>query len=70
MGLARWHTRRPRKAGRPKLPKGLAKGKIVPVRFSESELKEIEAAADAANQTISEWIRGAVAAKLAKKRKQ
>jgi len=52
--------KRPRKVGRPKLPRGTAKGKIVPVRFSEKELKQIEAAAKAKGQTISEWIRAAV----------
>jgi hypothetical protein len=48
-----------RRVGRPKLPKGIAKGKIVPVRFSEREIKQIEAA-KAQNQTISEYIRAAV----------
>jgi hypothetical protein len=61
------HQKKPRKAGRPKLPKGVAKGKIVPVRFSQSELKEIESAAKAKNQTISEWVRSAVGARLGKK---
>ena len=46
-----------KKVGRPKLPKGEAKGKIVPVRFSHEALKAVEAAARGKNQTISEWIR-------------
>ena len=49
-----------RKVGRPILPKGEAKGKIVPVRFAADDLKTIAAAAKANNQTVSEWIRGAV----------
>ena len=46
-----------RKVGRPKLPKGEAKGRIVPVRFTTEALKAMEAAAAAKNQGLSEWIR-------------
>jgi hypothetical protein len=49
-----------KKVGRPKLPKGEAKGKIVPVRFSNDVLRAVEAAARSNNQTISEWIRSTV----------
>ena len=45
------------KMGRPKLPKGEAKGRIVPVRFSAEEVQRITAAANAKKQKISEWIR-------------
>jgi hypothetical protein len=45
------------KIGRPKLPKGEAKGRIVPVRFSAEEVSRITAAANASNKKISEWIR-------------
>jgi predicted HicB family RNase H-like nuclease len=48
---------KPKKVGRPKLPKGEAKGKIVPIRFAPEELKAITAAAKASDQTISQWIR-------------
>jgi hypothetical protein len=48
---------KPKKVGRPKLPKGEAKGKIVPIRFAPEDLKAITAAAKASNQTLSEWIR-------------
>jgi len=48
---------KPRKAGRPKLPKGEAKGRIVPVRFNAEELKRISGAAKGENQTLSQWIR-------------
>jgi len=44
--------------GRPKLPKGEAKGRIVPVRFSDAELKAIAKAVKASEQnTLSAWIR-------------
>lgn len=46
-----------KKVGRPKLPKGEAKGRIVPVRFRKDDLREIEVVARAGKQTISEWIR-------------
>jgi hypothetical protein len=51
---------KPKKIGRPKLPKGIAKGRIVPVRFSADEVKRITAKAVANNQRLSEWIRGAI----------
>jgi len=55
---------KPRKVGRPKLPKGEAKGRIVPIRFNALDLKRIESAAKASDKTVSEWIRGAVAATI------
>lgn len=49
------HTK---KRGRPKLPKGEAKGRIVPVRFTDGELKLFAKAAKASEQdTLSAWIR-------------
>ncbi len=53
-----------RKPGRPKLPKGEAKGRIVPVRFTAEDLKAMEAAAKTSGQVLSEWIRSTVSAKL------
>jgi hypothetical protein len=53
-----------RKVGRPKLPNGTAKGRIVPVRFTTEAIKTIEAAAKASNQTVSEWIRSTLNAAL------
>ena len=47
--------------GRPKLPKGEAKGRIVPVRFNAQDLKRIESVARANQKTVSEWIRGTIA---------
>jgi hypothetical protein len=49
-----------KKMGRPKLPKGQAMGKIVPVRFEPDDLKLVTAAARISNKTLSEWIRGAL----------
>lgn len=53
------------KAGRPKLPKGEARGRIVPIRFSPAELARIAAAASASNQKVSEWIRSTLNAAIA-----
>jgi hypothetical protein len=52
--------KKPRRVGRPKLPKGEAKGRIVPVRFRAQDLKAIEGAAKASNRTVSEWVRSTV----------
>lgn len=51
---------KPRPVGRPKLPKGEAKGKIVPVRFNAADLKAATTAAKLSNQTLSDWIRSLV----------
>lgn len=48
-----------RRVGRPKLPKGEAKGRIVPVRFTADDLRALEEAAKDSNQSLSEWIRSA-----------
>lgn len=55
---------KPRKMGRPKLPKGEAKGRIVPIRFNAADIKRIEAIAKANHKTVSEWIRGTLTANL------
>jgi hypothetical protein len=49
-----------KKVGRPKLPKGEAKGRIVPVRLDADDLKLVTAAARANRQVVSEWIRNAL----------
>lgn len=47
-----------RKPGRPKLSKGLAKGKIVPVRLNDEEVKLFTRAANKSeHKTLSAWIR-------------
>jgi predicted HicB family RNase H-like nuclease len=53
-----------RRVGRPKLPKGAAKGRIVPVRFTADDLKAMAAAAKAKDQSVSEWIRSTIHAEL------
>ena len=53
-------TSKPKKAGRPKLPKGEAKGSVVQVRFTAEDTKAMEAAARATKQTVSEWVRSVV----------
>ena len=49
-----------KKVGRPKLPKGAAKGRIVPVRFTGNDLKAMAARAKANKQNVSEWIRSTI----------
>jgi len=51
-----------RKPGRPRLPKGEAKGKIVPIRFTKAEADLLAEAAKRNDQTLSEWIRRTVLA--------
>jgi uncharacterized protein (DUF1778 family) len=48
---------KPKKPGRPKLPKGNAKGEMLRIRVTTEELRTIEAAAKANHQTRSEFIR-------------
>jgi hypothetical protein len=55
---------KPNKVGRPKMAKGEAKGKIVPIRFNAEDLKKVTAAAKANKQTVSEWVRSTLYAKL------
>lgn len=47
-----------KKRGRPPLPKGHVKGKIVPVRLNDEELKLFTKAADKSeHESLSSWIR-------------
>jgi len=46
-----------RKPGRPKLPKGEAKGKIVPVRFTKAEAEQLAETAHTNGLNLSEWLR-------------
>ena len=56
---------KPKKAGRPPLPQGNAKAVMLRVRITLDELRAIEAASKASKQTVSEWIRSTINAKLA-----
>lgn len=49
--------KKPKKAGRPPLPRGSAKAGTLRVRVTPDELKAIESAAKGKKQTVSEWIR-------------
>lgn len=53
-----------KKAGRPKLPKGDAKGTTVQVRLRPDDAKRMLAKAKASNQTISEWVRSTLNAAI------
>ena len=53
-----------KKVGRPKLPKGAAKGKAVQVRFTAEGFKRVSIAATAEKRTVSEWIRSTLEARL------
>jgi predicted HicB family RNase H-like nuclease len=55
---------KPKKVGRPKLPKGEAKGKLVALRFNGDDLKRVEAAAKASNKSVSEWMRSTLLAAI------
>jgi uncharacterized protein (DUF1778 family) len=46
-----------KKLGRPKLAKGKAKANFINLRFSADEAKQIDAAAERANQKRSRWAR-------------
>ena len=48
---------KPKKAGRPPLPKGHAKAGTLRVRVTPEELQAIEGVAKKNKQTVSEWIR-------------
>jgi uncharacterized protein (DUF1778 family) len=53
-----------KKLGRPKLPKGHAKARIVPIRFKVDDLRLINMAAKTKKQSVSAWVRGIVNEKL------
>jgi predicted HicB family RNase H-like nuclease len=57
-------TQKPKKVGRPKMAKGEAMGKIVPIRFNAEDLKKVTAAARAKDQTVSEWVRSTLNAAM------
>jgi hypothetical protein len=52
------------RAGRPRLPKGDAMSKIVPIRFTKAEAERLTEAAKANDLTLSEWIRRTLLAAL------
>jgi hypothetical protein len=50
-------TSKPKRVGRPALPKGNAKAATVRVRSTPNELRSYEMAAKVARQSLSGWIR-------------
>jgi predicted HicB family RNase H-like nuclease len=46
------------------MPKGEAKGRIVPVRFNADDLKAITNASKVSKQSLSEWIRTTLTAAI------
>jgi predicted HicB family RNase H-like nuclease len=55
---------KPKPVGRPKMAKGEAKGKIVPVRLNPDHHKMFLSAAKDAGQTLSDWIRSTLLATM------
>ena len=55
---------KPKKVGRPALPKGNAKAATVRVRSTPNELRSYEMAAKAQKQSLSEWIRNTLNARV------
>jgi hypothetical protein len=62
--------RKPKKAGRPPLPKGSAKAGTLRVRVTPYELRAIEFAAKSRKQTVSDWIRNLVNITVARLNRQ
>jgi predicted HicB family RNase H-like nuclease len=55
---------KPKRAGRPPLPKGRARAGMLRVRVTPDELRAIETSAKAKGQTVSQWIRSTVNAAI------
>jgi hypothetical protein len=49
---------KPKRVGRPTLPKGNAKDVMLRVRITADDLKAMKALAKGSGQSVSEWIRG------------
>jgi hypothetical protein len=66
IGNRSWAMPQPKlkRPGRPLLPKGEAKAKIMPVRLNPDDRRRIEKAARSKNQTVSEWVRCTLMASL------
>lgn len=54
--------KKPKKAGRPPLPKGEARAETLRVRVTPEELRAIESAANRSNHSVSGWIRATLSA--------
>ena len=56
--------KKPKKAGRPPLPKGDARAAFLRIRVTPEELQDIKLEAKSKKQSVSEWIRSALSAAL------
>jgi|BarGraIncu00222A_1022003.scaffolds.fasta_scaffold52126_3 hypothetical protein len=56
--------KKPKKVGKPKLPKGEAEGKIVTIRFAKAEFEGSSRKAEGSGKSISEWIRSTLLSDL------
>ena len=56
--------KKPKKVGKPKLPKGEAEGKIVTIRFAKAEFERLSRKAEGSGKSISEWIRSTLLSDL------
>ena len=52
------NSKKSKKRGRPRIPKQERHARIVPIRFTDEDLRSFQRSARAANQTLSEWVRG------------
>ena len=50
-------TKKTKKVGRPKLPKGHAKGQMIRMRINDADLKLFTKAAQSSDKNLSAWIR-------------
>ena len=55
---------KPKKVGRPKMPKGDAKAVMLRVRVTATEQRLIEAKAKGNKKTVSEWVRSTLLTKI------
>lgn len=58
------HKPKHRRAGRPPLPKGRAKSRVLLVRFTGEAMRAMKSVARAKRQSLSEWVRGTLSAAL------
>lgn len=55
---------KPKRLGRPPLPKGTVRAKITPIRLQDDERAVFESAAKKAGLTLSEWMRQTLRASI------
>ena len=55
---------KPKKVGRPTLPKGSAKAETLRIRVTTADLRAFEGLAKASKQNVSDWIRSTLSAAM------